>query len=424
MATTNPTVNLTNDYLPVVFKQSNTATANAMSNTTTYPITPGTLYFTTDNYLVRDYYNADGAKARAIIKSAYAASCNLSLENLGSGKFVNAISVNGSTISVTKAKHTHTVQYQKATGATVAVPDTYSLSYESTAVSLSNGKTSGVTVSAHSYTPAGSVTITSGAVGAGQTANYTPAGTISQPTFTGSATTLAHAAHTHTISLTSSANTSVTHAAHSHTVSGAVDSDFTGTAATLSVAGSVSQPTFTGTGVEYTPGGSTTSKISTSYDSDNECLTFTRDCATTFTGTKATITAKGTVSKPSFTGTSISYTPTGTVESTFKNGAAANVTVAAHSIAIPDGASATATTIGSHSYTPSGAVSKPTFAGTGVILSSAFSGTAASLAHTVTQGTVSGSVKYDKTTSVATNTTKQASASLSHTTTTATTSEI
>ena len=41
-----------NNVMPVIFKQSTTAAASAMSNTTNYPVHPGTLYFTKDNFIV------------------------------------------------------------------------------------------------------------------------------------------------------------------------------------------------------------------------------------------------------------------------------------------------------------------------------------------------------------------------------------
>lgn len=42
----------------------------------------------------------------------------------------------------------------------------------------------------HKHTPSGTITITTGAPGTGETANYTPAGTVSKPTFSGTSATL------------------------------------------------------------------------------------------------------------------------------------------------------------------------------------------------------------------------------------------
>lgn len=55
------------NVMPVIFKQSTTAVASAMSDTTNYPVHPGTLYFTKDNFIVRDYINGDGTDTRDII---------------------------------------------------------------------------------------------------------------------------------------------------------------------------------------------------------------------------------------------------------------------------------------------------------------------------------------------------------------------
>ncbi len=359
------------NVMPVIFKQSTTAAESAMSNTTTYPKTPGTLYFTKDNFLVRDYINGDGESARDTIRGR---------------------------------KHSHTVNVSTVTAGKVAVPSAFTIGYTSTSASLTNGKTSGVGVANHSFVVAGNITISSSSVTSGKTANYTPAGSVSKPAFTGTAATLSHSAHNHTGSLSTSSTgiKSLAHTAHTHTIIGSASSEFNGNEATITAKGSVSQPTFTGTAVSYTPAGSVavTQNAYTASVSD-ELLTLTAATITgAFAGTAANITAKGTVSKPTFTGEGVKYTPAGSVTTALNDLAASSTTVAAHSVSIPDTVTIDNATVGSHSYTPAGSVSQPTFAGTGAIISGALTGDTITLDHTVTQGTVSGNVSYDKATSV------------------------
>lgn len=359
------------NVMPVIFKQSTTAAASAMSNTTNYPVHPGTLYFTKDNFIVRDYVNGDGTNARDIIH----------------GKV-----------------HKHTVTVSTVTAGKVSVPSAFMISTTGTSASLTNGKTVGVSVANHSFIPAGDITISSSGVTQGKTANYTPAGSVSKPTFSGTTATLNHAAHKHncTLSTSDSGIKSLTHAAHSHTITGSATSAWTGTKASIVAVGSVSQPTFTGTGVSYTPAGNV-SITQNAYHAavSGEVLTLTPASATaSFSGTAATITAKGTVSKPTFTGSGVDYTPAGTVTTTLKDLAASSTTVGAHSVSIPDTVTIDNATVGAHSYTPAGSVSQPTFTGTGAIISGAFSGDTITLDHTVTQGTVTGTVSYDKTTNI------------------------
>ena len=342
-----------------------------MSNTTNYPVHPGTLYFTKDNFIVRDYINGDGTDTRDIIH----------------GKV-----------------HKHTVEVSTVTAVKVSVPSAFTISTTSTSASLTNGKTAGVSVANHSFIPAGNITISSSGVTQGKTANYTPAGSVSKPTFAGTAATLSHTAHKHngTLSTSNSGIKSLAHAAHSHTITGSATSTWTGDKASIVAAGSVSQPTFTGTAVSYTPAGNV-SVTSNAYHAtvEGEVLTLTpANIAASFSGTAANITAKGTVSKPSFTGSGVDYTPAGSVTTTLENLNASSATVAAHSVSIPDTVTIDNATVGAHSYTPAGSVSQPSFTGTGAIISGAFAGDTITLNHTVTQGTVTGTVSYDKTTNI------------------------
>lgn len=260
-------------------------------------------------------------------------------------------------------------------------------------------------------------------IGANHThkASYTPAGSVSKPTFTGTEVT--------TSSISGTGNAATHDHKHEVTAAGSVSQPtFTGTAGTATAsytpAGSVSQPTFTGTeatvSAEYTPAGSvtqpsftgskgTTSSISGTQDVysitgvgtpstmsasvSNKCLTltFTEGSAATrssaisvstgahtheftpsgtvskptFSGTKANISTKytpaGTVSKPTFSGTlatiNASYTPSGTVSKPTFTGTKVDSGAASASISVATGTH-------THKVTASGNVSQPTFTGT------------------------------------------------------------
>lgn len=162
-----------------------------------------------------------------------------------------------------------TVKYEKTTGISVAgIPNTYTITYTSTA--LSGAKTSTGATGSTSLTPAGTIsstTVTSGA-------NYTPTGTVSKPGFTGTAVTLnPTASYTPAGSVTinkttGSAVNKFTASVSSTTLVLSASSDvtpltnatgsFSGTPDTITSsvsytpAGSVAQPTFTGTGAKFT----------------------------------------------------------------------------------------------------------------------------------------------------------------------------
>lgn len=297
-----------------------------------------------------------------------------------------------------KGNHTHTVT---ATG-TVSTTTATTSNKTATVSAASSGDTT--------YTPAGTVskptfTGTQGSISVSK--SYTPAGTVAAPTFTGTKATGL------TVSPASSGTATYTPAG---TVS---QPTFTGTAATISVsksytpAGSVSTPTFTGTQAtisvskSYTPAGTiNTPTISlktagsagtaiTGTSVSNEVLSFTtgsfkngdaayQSNALTFTGTAATITSTGTytpagtVSKPTFTGTAAtitstgSYTPAGTVSQPTFTGTGKRLVLQDYTPAGTNSAPAftgTAATITSTgNFTPSGTVSQPTFTGTAVRL--------------------------------------------------------
>lgn len=347
----------------------------------------------------------------------------------------------GTTAGVGVAAHEYTPAGTIGKGAGTAnyTPEgTVTLGDETAKAVAISGKTADATIGAHTYTPAGNVEVTTASPNVGETANYTPSGTVSKPTFTGTQATLNHAAHTHTLT----GDVTVENEVALNATGGAVNAhDVEVTGAAYTPAGSVSQPTFTGADVNYTPAGTVAAPAITANavkaSVDGEVLTFdgaqiTAD-APAFTGTAAKIKATGTVSKPTFTGTAATITPEVTVANhTFtqpKIGGTVTATVT-NDLAIGE------TTIGAHTYTPEGSVSQPTFTGGGMVIKATFkgtqatlnhaahshgagtlagsvdvpttatfagkgvqlvfNGTKATLAHTVTQGTVSGSVTYKK----------------------------
>ena len=143
--------------------------------------------------------------------------------------------------------------------------------------------------------------------------SYTPVGTVSQPTFTGSSST---------VTITAADNTN----------------------GNYQPKGSVSQPTFTGTAMsssgKFTPAGTVT--VTT-----NATTNKTATVAPAATG-EATYTPAGTVTKPTFTGSATTstgtYTPAGSVGLTTTNKTAE----------VSKAATGTAT------YTPEGTVAAPT----------------------------------------------------------------
>lgn len=306
----------------------------------------------------------------------------------------------GATGGVAVAAHEYTPAgtISKGTGTANYTPEgTVTLGGEAAKTVTISGKTADATVGAHTYTPAGSVGVTTASPNSGETANYTPSGTVSKPTFTGTQATLNHAAHTHSLTGDITVENDVALTA----TGGAVNAhNVTVTGADYTPAGSVSQPTFTGTDVNYTPAGSVAAPVITANavkaSVSGEVLTLDGATITAsapaFTGTTAKIKATGTVSKPTFTGTAATITP--------------QVTVANHTFTQPTiGGTVTSTvtndlaigetTVGAHTYTPAGSVSQPTFTGSGMVIKATFNGTQATLSHTAHKhdvGTLAGSV--------------------------------
>lgn len=307
----------------------------------------------------------------------------------------------GATTGVAVAPHDYTPAgtIGKGTGTANYTPEgTVTLGGETAKTVAISGKTADATVGAHTYTPAGNIEVTTASPNVGETANYTPSGNVSTPTFTGKQATLSHAAHTHNLT----GNIEVENEVNLSATGGGVDPHkVTVTGADYTPAGSVSQPTFTGTDVSYTPAGTvgipaiaTNNAVKASVS--GEVLTFGEAdiavSAPAFTGTAKTIKIAGTVSKPTFTGTAATITP--------------GVAVADHKFTQPTitgAVTATATndlaigetTIGAHTYTPEGNVSQPTFTGSGIVIKATFKGTQATLSHTAhshAAGTLAGSV--------------------------------
>lgn len=153
--------------------------------------------------------------------------------------------------------------------------------------------------------------------------NYTPSGTVSQPTFTGSSTTS-------TGSYTPAGGVSLTNSNKTATVAAAESGD-----ATYTPAGTVSQPTFSGTGVRLVTGDIAVPKTYS------------------FTGSPGSVsvsgTPSGTVSQPTFTGSATTSTGTFTATGTVTTATTENKTAT-----VAPAASGTAT------YTPAGSITQPT----------------------------------------------------------------
>lgn len=211
------------------------------------------------------------------------------------------------------------------------------------------------------FTPSGTVGITTGS----GTANYTPAGSVSQPTFTGSATTS-------TGKFTPAGSVTFTNGNKTATVSKA-----TGTA-TYTPEGTCSGTAVslnTTTVNSITNVGTLPSATMPSYSVASEVLTITAGSFSAGTlptkGADTTVaTGVNTVTQPTFTGT--------------------GARLVTGNISVPTSASFSGTEGNvSVSGTPSGSVSQPSFTGTGVELKGTFTGTQGNVS---VSGTPSGTV--------------------------------
>ena len=217
-----------------------------------------------------------------------------------------------------------------------------------------------------SGTTKGSVAIS---VGTG-TANYTPEGTVSQPTFTGTAMTSTG---------TFTPNGSVTVANNSsgnYQPAGSITAA-ANTSGNYQPAGTVSTPT-----ISVATAGSTTSvysitnvgtlpTLTTTVENENLTISFNQGTLPT-KGSAQTVKTGDAVyqsSQPTFTGTKAQLSFTGTKVQLGFSGTAGNVSV---------------------SGTPTGTVSQPTFSGTGAELKATFTGQSMTSTGTFTpEGTVS-----------------------------------
>lgn len=211
---------------------------------------------------------------------------------------------------------------------------------------------------------------------------YKPAGTVSQPSFNGTAATItAKGTPAGTVSKPTFSGTAATISAKGTPAGTVSKPTFSGTAATISAkgtpSGSVSKPNVTVTNstktIQYVTGRGTLPTLTVqTNNTDSQMLEFVFTqgalCSTasinattnvtaalaaapTFTGnaltSTATYTPAGTVSQPTFSGavltSTAAYTPSGTVSQPTFSGAELSATAA---------------------YTPAGTVTKPTFSGT------------------------------------------------------------
>ena len=204
-------------------------------------------------------------------------------------------STNKST-TVASSTHTHTLTDAAVSIDTAAVDSSHAVNYTpSGSVSAPSFTGTAATISV-SGTPKGSISAT--ATPSGSTSTYTPAGSISAPTpshtatatatpnSTNKSTTVASSTHTHNVSgnISVSTGTVSTSTPANYTPEGTVSAPtFSGTAATISVSGtpkgSVSTPSFTGTTATIktsgTPFGSNAAHSHTVTLENNDCSKIT-----------------------------------------------------------------------------------------------------------------------------------------------------
>ena len=252
------------------------------------------------------------------------------------------------TFTGTAASHNHSFTGTEVTLNTDFTPaGTVSSTFTGTAASHNHGFTGSAVTSG---APSGTATVASST----HTHKYTPAGTVSQPTFTGSAVTSGASSGTTSVysitgvgsvpSLSASVENqclTITFSAGSVPTRSSVTLPSTSHTHSVTAAGTVSQPTFSGTEASTT----SISGTATVAKSDHT----------------HSVTAAGTVGDKS-------VTPAGSITSTF-TGTEAEIAIDY----TPAG------TVGNKSLTPAGTVSQPTFTGTAASHKHTFSGTAATL---------------------------------------------
>lgn len=319
------------------------------------------------------------------------------------------VNVSGATSGVAVGDHTYTPAGNVAIGdgaANYTPAGTVTLGGQTAKAVTLSGEVADETIPAHSYKPEGSVEITVKAPGADETANLVPAGTIGDLTFTGTQATLNHSAHDH--ELTGEVSVKNT---HNLTANGAA----------------VDAHDVNVTGASYTPAGSVTiSGTVGNVQSENDSFVYDGSVAKTidYNAVKASVSGEiltlseadlGLEFNPSFKTalTSVSYEQP-EYSATF-SGTAATITpvvaIADHVVTNPtisgtvtstvtNTLAVEAATVGAHTYTPAGSISKPVFTGAGMLIKAAFAGKQASLehgAHNHGLGTLAGTVQVPTT---------------------------
>ncbi len=328
------------------------------------------------------------------------------------------VSVTGTTkgsISTTDTASGNTPTYTPK--GSVSAP---SLTHTATATSTPNttNQSTSVPTAAHTHTVSGSVAISSAAPTTSNPKNYTPEGTVSKPTFSGTAATITvSGTPTGSVSaptftgtegtVTVTGTTTGSNSAHSHTVTVK-----NGTKSLISAWSAGSLPSLgnpSTTDVYSITGVGSASKLDVDYDDDTETLTiaYTPSVVPTRSANPIkAITTQGTFSAgtlPSLTYSNADVITATTDSVTVKfNGASMTSTgtfTPAGTVGAPTFTGTKFNSTGS--YTPAGSVSQPTFTGTDVYLSGSMSsGTAAKTSNTTSVASTSHTHNYDKATSV------------------------
>ena len=383
---------------------------------------PDTKYISQLTLLDGETYKIKDAEAREAIAAleSYTDFVGVTTSNIEDGSTTNPITVNGESVTVragsicTKGSKEfifNGTAWQEfgdlsALGA-LAYKDSAEATY-TPAGTVSQPTFTGSSLTATgSYTPEGSVSL-----GA-----YTPAGTVSQPTFSGDSLES-------TGTFTPSGSITISKAATgtaNYTPEGTVSQpNFTGTQGSVSVSGTPEGTIGVGSGAaNYTPAGTvsaptvtvtpatgsvtgiasvgTLPAFSATVD-NNETLVFSWNAGTLPTADAAATTVvtgitSAEATQPTFTGTGVDLTFTGSSLTATGNftpeGTVSQPTFTGAGALLEGEFSGTAGNV-SVTGTPSGTVSQPTFTGTAADLSGTFTGTAATISVTGTpEGTVS-----------------------------------
>ena len=305
------------------------------------------------------------------------------------------------TISNSASTSTGASEYQPAGSVSSSLSDAKT---ESKTVNLA-GTSKSVSVSG---TPAGSVALSIVTTKGTGDLEYTPEGTVSKPTFTGTEGDVSVSgtvnAHTHNHSFTGTEATinvgSALTSVSDHTsddIAEVLSASFTGTGATISVSGtpkgSVAAPTFTGEAATSTAPNTTNKSTSVASTSHTHTVTATGDISSTFSGTEGTTSSPsatasvsnkdhthtvtitgGSVTAPVFTGSEVTTGATANTTTVYSITGVGSVPSLSASIAnncmtftwsagsLPSRSSVTVPTSGhTHTVTAAGTNSAPTF---------------------------------------------------------------